>query len=192
MTKGHSLILAAVLATLTQQATALDIGMGQRMEARLNHSTMMREHGAKRQNFTDTGTRTLANGETIKHETTQTVNANGFTRNSTMTNNEGQTATKNLTVVNDQEAGVHSRTMTGTTFDGKNFGRTSTTLKTDTGFKTESSFTTPSGKTGSREVVGVVDKEAGTITKTTTVNTPNGESKQHSVTHKFNQQTNAN
>jgi len=192
MTKGHALILAAILATMTQQATAREFGLGQRMEARVNHSNMVREHGEKRQSFTDTGTRTFANGETIKHETTQTVNANGFTRNSTMTNSEGQTASKNLTVVNDQEAGVHTRTMTRTTFDGKTFGRTSTTQKTDTGFSSSSSFTTPEGKTGSREVVGVVDKEAGTITKTTTINTPNGESKQHSVTHKLSQQTNAN
>ena len=195
MTKGHALILAAVLATITQQTFAREggFGGGQRMEhARPHQGEMGRERAAKRQNFSETSTRTLANGETVKHETTQTVTDNGFTRNSTLTNGAGQTATKNLTVVNDKETGTHTRTMSGTTFDGKSYSNTSTSQKTEDGFNRSHSFTTPDGKTGSKQVTGVVDKEAGTVTKTTTINTPNGESKQHSVTHQLNPQTSAN
>ena len=54
--------------------------------------------------------------------------------------------------------------------------------KTEDGFSRESTFTNPEGKTGSRSTVGVVDKEAGTMTKTTTTTKPNGETTQHSVT----------
>ncbi|HNB20592.1 MAG TPA: hypothetical protein PK474_09115, partial [Agitococcus sp.] len=160
--------------------------------ARPHQGEMGREGAAKRQNFSETSTRTLANGETVKRETTQTVTDNGFTRNSTLTNGAGQTATKNLTVVNDKETGTHTRTMSGTTFDGKSYSNTSTSQKTEDGFNRSHSFTTPDGKTGSKQVTGVVDKEAGTVTKTTTINTPNGESKQHSVTHQLNPQTSAN
>ena len=186
MTKGHALILAAILATITQQTSAREGGSGQHMEHARPHSDMMRERGAKRQNFTETSTRTLANGETIKRETTQTVTDTGFTRNSTMTNSEGQTASKNLTVVNDKENGTHSRTMTGTTFEGKNYSHSTTTQKTDDGFNRNHSFTTPNGQTASKQVTGVIDKEAGTLTKTSTINTPNGETKQHTVSHQLN------
>lgn len=193
MSKAYSLILAAILATMTQQATAREGGMGlAHREARLNHGHQVRQHAEKRQNFNQTTTRTLANGETIQRNTKQTITDNGFTRNSTMTNSQGQAATKNITVVNDKEAGIHTRTMSGTTFDGKIFSANSTTKKTDEGFSRESSFTNPEGKTGSRSTVAVIDKQAGTMTKTSTINTPNGETKQHSVTHQINQQKQAN
>ena len=203
MSKGYSLILAAILATIAQQGVARELGVSQRidarvaggghnLEARAEHRAMMHDRAAKRQNFNQSSTRTLANGEVIQRNTTQTVTDNGFTRNSTMTNSEGQTATKNVTVVNDKEAGTHSRTMSGTNFDGKTYSGSSITQKTEDGFSRESTFTNPEGKTGSRSTVGVVDKEAGTMTKTTTITTPNGETKQHSVTHKMSQETKAN
>ncbi len=204
MSKGYSLILAAILATMTQQGVARQLGVSQRIDARVaagghnnlevraEHRAMLHDHAAKRQNFNQSSTRTLANGEVIQRNTTQTVTDNGFTRNSTMTNSEGQTATKNVTVVNDKEAGTHSRTMSGTTFDGKSYSGSSITQKTEDGFSRESTFTNPEGKTGSRSTVGVVDKEAGTMTKTTTTTKPNGETTQHSVTHQMSQQSKVN
>ena len=48
MSKGYSLILAAILGTMTQQATAREGGMGLvHREARLNHSHQVRQHTQK-------------------------------------------------------------------------------------------------------------------------------------------------
>lgn len=182
----HTLFLAAVLALTTQSVYAREAGLGHGIKNPHTHKGhIARDRQAKPQAFTTNSTKTLANGETITRTTTQSVTDNGFTRNSNLTNSQGQTASKNISVVNDKETGTRTRTVEGSTFDGDAFGHQNTIQKTDNGFVKNSSFTTPEGKTGSKEVVGVIDKEAGTFTKNITINTPNGGTKQHSVTHQF-------
>lgn len=188
MTKTQTLLLAAVFATISQPILAREGGFNKRMEQHhFKHGDIVGERANKRQSFSETSTRTLANGETIRRDTVQKVTENGFTRHHTFTNSKGQTATKNISVVNDKIHGRHTHSMTGTTFDGRNFNKTSTTQKTDNGYIRQESFVTPEGKTGGKEVRGIVNKAEGTITKNITVNTPTGEVKQHSVTHKLRQ-----
>lgn len=52
-----------------------------------------------------------------RQDMTQKTDA-GFTRSSTATNAQGQTATRNATVVNDRDAGTRTRTVTATGFSG--------------------------------------------------------------------------
>lgn len=188
MTKTQTLLLAAIFATISQPILAREGGFNQRMEHhRFKHGDIVGERANKRQNFNETSTRTLANGETIRRDTVQKVTENGFIRHHTLTNDKGQTATKNISVVNDKANHRHTRSMTGTSFDGRNFSNTSTTQKTNNGYIRQEHFVTPEGKTGSKEVRGIINKAEGTITKNITVNTPTGEVKQRSVTHKLGQ-----
>lgn len=189
----HTLLVAALLAFSTSSVYAREGHMGHGFKnAHVGNGHMTRDRHAKRQSFTTNSTKTLANGQTITRNTTQSVTDNGFTRNSNLTNSQGQTASKNISVVNDKETGTRTRTVEGSTFDGDAFGHQNTIQKTDNGFVKNSSFTTPEGKTGSKEVVGVIDKEAGTFTKNITINTPNGDTKQHSVTHQFTPKNSSN
>ena len=176
MTKHQALIATAILTLISTTNV-------------WSREQPMHGHAQQRHSFSETSTRTLKNGETISRQTVQTATETGFNRQSTRTNAEGQTATKEINVVNDKDAGTRSRTMTGTTFDGKSYGNTSITQKTDDGFSRKDSFTTPTGKTGSREVVGVVNKEDGTVTKTVTTTKPNGETTEHSSTHHLQQKS---
>lgn len=121
------------------------------------------------------------NGDIIRRKTDQQATDKGFTRESVLTNAKGETATRHVEVVNDQEAGTHTRTMTGTTFDGKTISGQSVTSKTDTGFTREGTFTGPNGQTSSRDME--VSAENNTVTKTVTTTNPKGKTETHTSTH---------
>ncbi|MDO8331838.1 MAG: hypothetical protein Q7T36_15335 [Fluviicoccus sp.] len=140
---------------------------------------------AERHNFKHEGARHTRNDRVIKSETQQQVTDNGFKRQTVLTNDQGQTATKNVEVINDKEAGTHTRTMTGTTFNGKPVSGQSVTTKTDDGFTRQDNFTGPNGQTRTRAVDLSADKEAGTVTKTVTTTNPQGETQTHGSTHQI-------
>lgn len=94
--------------------------------------------------------------------------ADGQVHTKTITNGQGETATRSMQVIKDKEAGVMTINQSGTTFKGESYSRETTMTKTDTGFTRESSGTLPDGSAVSTNVVGVVDKTAGTVTRTTT------------------------
>jgi hypothetical protein len=158
MTTRISLIAAAILTVASVNVSAADTLLRGALNASA-HAALRAEHPRHvRQSFSDSATRTLANGDKVTRETVQTVTDNGFNRTTTMTNAAGQTAGKNLSVVNDPATGTHSRTMNGTTF---------------------------SGKTYSHESVVVADKDTGTVTKTVTNTNVNGQTSQHSASHQI-------
>jgi len=106
---------------------------------------------------------------------------NGFERNMTQTNDKGQTATKKTILVNDKENKVHTRTVSGTGYDGDTFSGEKVTRKTDNGFTEESTFTNAKGETKRRLVNAVVDREAGNITKNITSINEKGESNEKTI-----------
>lgn len=189
MKKVYSVLFAAMLASTAAHTWAKDNGMmHHHSHEGFGHFDDMKHHKDSkkhRQNFTQSSTRTLANGETVQSHTVQKVSDNGFTRQNTLTNSKGQTATHKVDVVNDTAKGTHTRIETGTTFEGKNYSRQSSTQKTDNGYIRKSQFVSPEGLVGSKEVQAVVDKQAGTVTKNITVRTPEGETKQHSEVHQW-------
>lgn len=105
----------------------------------------------------------------------QKPTANGIVRNTVTTNAQGETATRNMTLTRDKEAGTRTRTVEGTNFSGGSYSGQSVTQKTDDGISRESTFTNAQGKTISKSMDVVVDKDAGTVTKNISVTHPNGE-----------------
>lgn len=132
------------------------------------------ERAAGRHSFTADRTHINANGGVSTRHVEQNVTANGFNRATTKTAPNGKTATRDMAVVNDAQAGTHTRTVEGTTFGGKTYSGESVTTKTADGRSRESTFTNPNGKTSSRSVDVSVDKDAGTLTKEISATGPNG------------------
>jgi hypothetical protein len=94
--------------------------------------------------------------------------ADGQVHTKTITNGQGETATRSMQVIKDKEAGVMTINQSGTTFKGEAYSRETTMTKTDTGFTRESLGSAPNGNAVSTNVVGVVDESAKTITRTIT------------------------
>lgn len=120
-------------------------------------------------------------GQVVQRETTQQATENGFRRDTVVTNAQGQTANRQVEVVHDKEAGTRTRTMTGTTFDGKPVSGQSVTTRTEDGFTRQDSFTGPNGQTRTREMD--VSRDGNTVTKTVTTTNPQGQTQTHSTTH---------
>lgn len=80
------------------------------------------EHGQhKPQSFTEDSVRTFADGTTFKRHVQQTVSAGSITRQETETNPAGKTATRTVTMSFDKSAHTWSRSVQGTSFDGKSY-----------------------------------------------------------------------
>lgn len=105
-------------------------------------------------------------------ETTRTDT--GFTRNTTVTNAEGQTATRNMTVVNDKDAGTHVVDIDRTGFDGRTSGVHHERQRTDDGFTRNSTITNRDGETATRNSVVTRNPETGTRTRDTSFTTFDG------------------
>ena len=99
---------------------------------------------------------------------------NGRTRSDTWTNSQGKTASRDVTVVNDKEAGVRTRDVTMTGPNGNTATRHDVTTKTENGYTRDSTFTNPQGKTITREATVVNDKEAGTRSRDVEMTLPDG------------------
>lgn len=117
------------------------------------------ERGGHRQNFSADRTRTTERG-TFSSHTDQAVTQNGFTRDTTRTNPNGKTATRDMTVTNDPATQTHTRDISGTTMNGKTYSSESVTQKTDTGFTRDTTRTGPNGKTTTRDVDVTIDRNA--------------------------------
>lgn len=113
-------------------------------------------------------------GSFTRH-TEQVATDTGFTRNTVITKPTGETASRTLTQVNDKDTGVRIREVSGTHFNGDSYSGQRVSQKTEDGFTRDSTLTNNQGKTASRHVDAVVDKEAGTVTKNISVTRPNGE-----------------
>lgn len=76
-----------------------------------------------RESFTEETVRKGADGKVSKRKTEQKVTDTGFTRKSSVTNPEGKTATREVTVSHDKDKKTFSRSEKGTDFDGKSWSR---------------------------------------------------------------------
>ncbi len=122
-------------------------------------------------------------GELFGKLEAETGQATGFKRNTILTNAQGQTATRQVEVSNDPTAGTHTRTMSGTTFDGKPVSGQSVTTRTDDGYTRQGSFTGPNGQTSTRDVD--VSRDGNTVTKTVTTTNPQGQTQTHTASHQI-------
>src|SRR5262245_5287499 len=97
------------------------------------------------------------------HDVTQKTD-NGYTRNSTFTNAQGESATRNAVVTNDRDNGTRTREVTFTGVNGKTATSNTVTTRTDNGYTRDTAITGPNGSGGTREVVVACDKAAGHCT----------------------------
>lgn len=116
----------------------------------------------------------------VTRETTRTRTDNGFTSHTTATNSQGQTATRDASVVRDANAGTVTRSSESTGFNGRSRSAESVTTRTDDGFTRSGSITNGNGQTVTRDVVHT-RTDNGSVTSSTTTG-PNGNSVERTVT----------
>jgi hypothetical protein len=132
-----------------------------------------REAGTRTRNVDYTG----PNGNTRSVDTVTTRTDSGFQRNTTATNAEGQTATRDATLTRDASTGTVTRSANYTTFDGRTGSYESERTRTDDGYTRDVTRNLPNGETRSRSIDVSCDKDAKSCTKTVDVNggAPQGE-----------------
>lgn len=107
---------------------------------------------------------------------------NGYVRNSTITNGQGQTATQERTVVNDRDAGTRSVDVTRTGFDGQTRSMSLDVQRTDDGHTASRTLTNAAGQTATRNTSVSNDREAGIRTRESGFTTFDGRSGSSSTT----------
>lgn len=124
------------------------------------------------ENDRDAGVRTRnvdyvgPNGKTASVDRTTTRTENGFTRSTVATNRQGETATRDMTLERDKEAGTVTRTANYTTFNGKDGSMTDVRTRTEDGYTRETTRNLPNGNVQTRSVDVSCDKDAKSCTKT--------------------------
>ena len=103
------------------------------------------------ESYTRDSTVTTPKGVITKHEV-QVVTGNGLTRETIKTNAAGQTATRKVDVVRDPATQTRTKTVEGTTFEGKTYGGQAITQRTATGVARSGEFTGPDGKVRTKDV----------------------------------------
>jgi hypothetical protein len=117
--------------------------------------------------------RPRANGtvtRTTEHQRTDT----GRTRHDEWTGPNGNTATRDVVVVNDREAGTRSRDATITGPNGRTATHSTDWARTEDGRTRHDEWTGPNGNTATRDVEVTRDREAGVRTRESTAVGPNG------------------
>lgn len=108
-----------------------------------------------------------------ERETVRTRTETGHTRNTTVTNGQGQTATRDISVARDPASGTLTRSMDSTGFGGQSRSADTVITRTGDGYTSNTQFTGPNGSS-SRDVVVARDREAGTSTRDVAWSLPDG------------------
>jgi hypothetical protein len=101
------------------------------------------------------------NGRTASVDSSGTKTDDGFNRSTTITNPQGETATRDLTVSRDKEAGTISRESNYTTFDGREGSKSDVIQRTEVGFSRDTTRTLANGETHTRSVDVACEKDVG-------------------------------
>lgn len=112
-------------------------------------------------------------GEATRH-TERARTENGRTRHDEWTGSRGRSASRDATVVNDRDAGTHTRDVVATGPNGRQATRQDTVQRTGDGYTRDSTVTLPDGRTATRDATVVNDREAGTRTRDAVTTGPNG------------------
>jgi len=115
-----------------------------------------KEAGTRTRNVDYTG----FDGKERSVDSVRTKTDDGFTRSTTATNAQGETATRDLTVSRDKEAGTTTRSANYTTFDGGSGSMSDVIQRTDDGFTRDTTRTLPDGETHTRSVAVSCEKDA--------------------------------
>jgi hypothetical protein len=107
-----------------------------------------------------------SNGRQVQVESVTQRTGNGRITNSTATRDDGRTATRNTTVVNDRAAGTRSVQSTATGFNGGTTSYSSQAQRTEDGYTRDVTRTLPSGQVNERNIDVSCDAAVQTCTKT--------------------------
>ena len=113
-------------------------------------------------------------GQGSRRDVTQRTD-DGYTRNSTATNAQGQTATRSATVVNDAATRTRSRNVTATGFDGSTRTVDDELQRTDDGYTRQTTVTHPDGDVSSRSVTATYDATNNAWSKDVSVDRGDGD-----------------
>jgi hypothetical protein len=138
--------LAATLMLAGTVVTDAQAGDGSRQKNRSGHSAA--------------GNRT--------HVSTVQRTGSGHTRNSTVTRDDGKTASRNTTVVNDRAAGTRSVDSTTTGFNGRTTTYASDAQRTNDGYTRDVTRTLPDGQVNQRSIDVSCNPALRSCTKTVT------------------------
>lgn len=115
-----------------------------------------RAAGTRTRNVDYTG----PNGGTGSVDSVRTKTDDGFTRSTTATNAQGQTATRDLAVTRNPETGTVTRDANYSTFDGREGSKSDVIQRTEDGYSRDTARTLPNGETHTRSVDVSCDKDA--------------------------------
>jgi hypothetical protein len=122
-------------------------------------------------NDRDAGTRTRDvdytgfDGQTHSVDGTRTKTDDGFTRSATLTNAQGDVASRNLVVSRDAQTGTATRSSSYATFDGREGTKSDVIQRTEDGYTRDTTRTLPNGETHTRNADVSCDKDAGNCVK---------------------------
>jgi hypothetical protein len=117
-----------------------------------------------------------ARGKTASVDSGRTRTDDGFTRATKITNPQGETATRDLTVSRDTEARTVTRESNYTTFDGRDGSKSDVIQRTEDGFSRDLTRTLANGETHTRSVDVSCEKSVGKCVKQVEVDQqPSGE-----------------
>ena len=102
------------------------------------------------------------------HATTVQRTGSGHTRNTIVTRDDGKTATRNTTVVNDRAAGTRAVDSTTTGFNGRTTTYSSDAQRTNDGYVRDVTRTLPDGQVNQRNIDVSCDPASRSCTKTVT------------------------
>jgi len=145
------------------------------VSAALASPIVMADNVRARGSFAAEVTRTTSGGHSMTRQTVQNATTNGFQRATNVTTGAGKMARRSVEASRDAASQTYSRTVDGVRMNGDTYSAERITQRTEDGFNRSLSRTNADGATASKQVDVAVNKDAGTLTKNTTVTGFNGE-----------------
>lgn len=140
------------------------------------------EYDAESQTLTRSRETTGPEGRTRNFEGQHTRTEDGRQSRQTFTDAEGSTATRDVTVSRDSEAGSATRSTNLTARDGRTLERETTVTRTGDGFESQTVVTGPEGQSATRSSSGSYDAEAGSYTREVSATDAAGRTRERSTT----------
>lgn len=176
MNKSATLLLSAALGLsfLSVQASAEPRDRAAKMAKPPHAATVQRKVDRKRENGTQKVdiSVTTADGRTLERHIETTRTEDGFTRTMEGTTPNGKTFSRTATGTRDAETGTWSREVNGTTPGGKTFSNTVEGQRTEDGYTRVETRTGPNGGTHTRTTVATRNEDGSISKEVTHTTTP--------------------
>jgi hypothetical protein len=136
----------------------------------------------------ESGTRTYGRettgpeGQTRNLDHQGTRSEGGYSGQTTYTDAQGRTATRDAEVNVDREAGTASKSTSLTTRDGRTVEKETNVVRTESGFESQTVVTGPDGQVATRSQSGDYDADAGTFSRDVTTTDAAGRTRDRNTT----------